>query len=142
MDASQNPMIVKIKKLIDKYNLWQVARYGFVGLFVASAHALTAFGVHHYLDVDPTLSNFAGFVVGATLSYLGSYYFTFRLSEGHKRSLPRFALVWLIGIAVNVGLFKVLLTEFNIPFMINVVVAIVLTPVAQFLMLKFWAFRN
>jgi putative flippase GtrA len=109
---------------------------------VASAHALTAFCVHTYLNIDPTLSNFAGFVVGAVLSYLGSYYFTFRLSEGHKRSLPRFALVWLIGIAINVGLFKVLLTQFNIPFMINVLVAIVLTPIAQFLMLKFWAFKN
>lgn len=142
MEASQNPMMVSIKNLIEKYHLWQVARYGFVGLFVASAHALTAFCVHHYLNVDPTLSNFAGFVVGAILSYLGSYYFTFRLSEGHKRSLPRFALVWLIGIAINVGLFKVLLIQFNIPFMINVLVAIVLTPIAQFLMLKFWAFKD
>lgn len=142
MKTSQNPMITKINKLIEKCNLWQVVRYGCVGVFVASAHALTAFCVYHYLGIDPTLSNFAGFIVGALLSNLGSYYFTFRLSEGHKRTLPRFALVWLIGIAVNVGLFKVLLTQFNIPFMINVFVAIVLTPIAQFLMLKFWAFKT
>ena len=135
-------MIARLNTLIEKYNLWQVFRYGCVGIFVASAHALTAYCAYTYLGLDPTLSNFAGFVIGAILSYLGSYYFTFKLSDGHKRSLPRFALVWLIGIAVNVGLFKVLLTEFNIPFMINVLVAIVLTPIAQFLMLKFWAFKN
>ncbi|NNC36093.1 MAG: GtrA family protein [Hyphomonadaceae bacterium] len=135
-------MIDTVKNLFEKYNLWQVVRYGCVGVFVASAHALTAFTAYHYLGIDPTLSNFAGFLVGAVLSYLGSYYFTFRLSEGHKRSLPRFALVWIIGIAINVGLFKVLLTQFDVPFMINVFVAIVLTPIAQFLMLKFWAFKH
>jgi putative flippase GtrA len=142
MDTSRNPLITKVMNLIEKYGLWQVVRYGMVGLVVSSAHAVTALGAHHYLDIAPTLSNFAGFVVGAVISYLGSYYFTFRLSEGHKRSLPRFALVWLIGIAVNVGLFKILLTEFNIPFVINVFVAIVLTPIAQFLMLRFWAFKK
>lgn len=142
MDISQNPIMAKIINLIEKYNLWQVARYGFVGLFVASAHALTAFSAHHYLDIDPTLSNFLGFIVGAFLSYLGSYYFTFQRTDGHKKSLPRFAAVWIIGFAINVGLFKVLLTEFNIPFMINVFVAIILTPIAQFLALKFWAFRD
>jgi len=142
MEISRDPMIKTLNKLIDKYNLWQVFRYGCVGVFVAGAHAITAFCAYNYLRLDPTLSNFAGFVVGAALSYLGSYYFTFKLSEGHKRSLPRFALVWLVGFAVNVGLFKVLLTEFNIPFMINVLVAIVLTPIAQFLMLKFWAFKK
>lgn len=142
MEVTQNPMISTAKALFDKYNLWQVVRYGCVGAFVASAHALTAYCVYHFLGIDPTLSNFAGFVVGAVLSYLGSYYFTFRLSEGHKRSLPRFALVWIIGIAINVGLFNLLLTQYNIPFMINVFVAIVLTPIAQFLMLKFWAFKK
>lgn len=142
MEKPNNPLVAKITFLIEKYGLWQLARYGCVGVFVASAHAATALGAHHYLDVTPTLSNFAGFVVGAFLSYLGSYYFTFRSTDGHKKSLPRFALVWLVGIAVNVGLFKVLLTEFNVPFAINVFVAIVLTPIAQFLMLKFWAFKK
>lgn len=142
MEVSQNRMMSTAKTLIEKYNLWQVVRYGCVGVFVASAHALTAYSAFHFLGIDPTLSNFVGFLVGAVLSYLGSYYFTFRLNEGHKRSLPRFALVWIIGIAVNVGLFNFLLTQYHVPFMINVFVAIVLTPIAQFLMLKFWAFKK
>lgn len=135
-------MKAHIFELIERYKLWQVMRYGFVGVFVASAHALTALLLHHQLDVDPTVSNFGGFVVGAILSYLGSYYFTFKSTDGHKRSLPRFALVWIIGIAINVGVFKTLLDAFEVPFVLNVFIAIALTPIAQYLMLHFWAFKK
>ncbi len=129
-------------RLIERYNLWQVMRYGFVGLFVASCHAATALLLHRHFHIDPTISNFSGFIVGAVLSYLGSYYFTFKSTQGHKRSLPRFALVWLIGIVINVGLFKTLLNAFEVPFALNVFIAIALTPIAQYLMLHFWAFKN
>lgn len=135
-------MKARILELIERYKLWQVMRYGFVGVFVASTHALTALLLHRQLDVDPTVSNFGGFVVGAILSYLGSYYFTFKSTDGHKRSLPRFALVWIIGIAINVGVFKTLLDAFEVPFVLNVFIAIALTPIAQYLMLHFWAFKK
>lgn len=128
--------------LIKRFGLLRVMRYGMVGICAASTHFIMAYLVRHYGHVDPTLSNFAGFISGAVISYLGSYYFTFKSTEGHKRSLPRFALVWLIGIAINVGLFKILLTRFGVPFELNVLIAIAVTPVAQYLMLRFWAFKD
>ncbi len=138
----QRPYMTKLLLLIEKYNLFQVMRYGLVGICAASTHALVALGLFHHLSAQPTLSNFAGFVSGAVISYLGSYYFTFKSTDGHGTSLPRFALVWLIGIIVNVGLFQALLDAYAIPFALNVFIAIVLTPIAQYLMLKFWAFKK
>lgn len=132
--------------MFEKYNLFQVIRYGLVGVCAASAHGLMAMASFHLLALHPTFSNFAGFVSGAIISYLGSYYFTFNSTDvkngGHKRSLPRFALVWLIGIAINVGLFQTLLTAYAVPFALNVFIAVALTPIAQYLMLKFWAFKK
>jgi len=134
--------MAKFVHMFEKYNLLQVLRYGLVGVCAATTHALVAMAAFHLLAIVPTASNFAGFVSGAFISYLGSYYFTFRSKDGHKRSLPRFALVWVIGIAINVGLFQTLLSLYAVPFMLNVFIAIVLTPMAQFLMLKFWAFKK
>jgi len=141
----QKPYMVKLVQMFEKYNLSQVLRYGLVGICAASAHGLVAAALFHVLAIHPTLSNFAGFISGAIISYLGSYYFTFNSTDGHsgghKRSLPRFALVWLIGIAINVGLFQILLSLYAVPFALNVFIAIALTPIAQYLMLKFWAFK-
>jgi len=128
--------------LFEKYNLLQVMRYGVVGICAATTHALVALAAFHLLTVAPTLSNFVGFVSGAFISYLGSYYFTFKSTDGHQRSLPRFALVWLIGIAINVGLFQTLLSLYAVPFALNLFIAIALTPIVQYLMLKFWAFKK
>lgn len=128
--------------ILRKYNLFQIMRYGLVGVCAAVAHALVAMALFHVFAVQPTLSNFAGFVSGAILSYLGSYYFTFKSTDGHRKSLPRFALVWIIGIAINVGLFQALLTTYAVSFALNMFIAIALTPIAQYLMLKFWAFKK
>lgn len=128
--------------IFNRFGLFRIMRYGLVGVCAASTHFAMAYFARHYMNIDPTLSNFAGFLMGAVISYLGSYYFTFKSTEGHRHSLPRFGLVWLIGIAINVGLFKLLLTSFNIPFEINVFIAIVITPIAQYLMLRFWAFKD
>ena len=132
----------KVLDMLRKYNLFQVIRYGLVGVCAASTHALVALGAFHLLSVAPTLSNFAGFVSGAVVSYLGSYYFTFKSTDNHSKMVLRFLLVWLIGIAINVGLFKAILTTYDLPFVLNVFIAIALTPIAQYLMLKFWAFRK
>lgn len=136
------PQIFRLMQIIRKYNLMQVIRYGLVGVCAATTHALIAMGLFHLIAVQPTISNFAGFISGAIISYLGSYYFTFKSTDGHGKSLPRFALVWLIGIAINVGLFQTLLSLYAVPFALNVFIAIALTPIAQYLMLKFWAFKT
>ncbi len=142
----QKPYMARLVDLFEKYNVSQILRYGVVGICAAMTHALVAFTVFHILTIAPTPSNFSGFVAGAFISYFGSYYFTFKNANGHNgshtRSLPRFALVWLIGIAINVGLFQTLLSLYAVPFALNVFIAIVLTPTAQYLMLKFWAFKN
>lgn len=123
-----------------------VSRYALVGIGAASTHAATAMTFKFIFGTAPTLANFAGFIAGAIISYLGSYYYTFAGSQthtgGHKKALPKFALVWLVGILVNVGLFKWLLTTFGVPFAINVLIAIVLTPILQYLLLRFWAFKK
>ncbi len=131
-----------VYNIISKYNLWVLVKYGIIGIGAASTHALVALLFFHMIGTNATLANFAGFVAGAIISYLGSYYFTFNSNHPHKKTLPRFVIVWLVGIFINVGLFKTLIIAFNIPFFINVFIAIVLTPIAQFLMLNFWAFKK
>ncbi len=141
----QKPYVIKLVQMYKKYNIEQVLRYGVVGVTAATTHVIVAMAVFHLAAFAATPSNFMGFVCGAAVSYFGSYYFTFKSANGHKgghaRALPRFASVWIIGIAINVGLFQALLSAFEIPFALNVFIAIALTPIAQFLMLKFWAFK-
>jgi len=142
----QKPYVIKLIQMFEKYNIAQVLRYGIVGIAAASTHIFVAMVAFHVATFAPTPSNFAGFVSGALISYFGSYYFTFKNTHGHQgghvRTLPRFALVWLMGIAINVGLFKAFMAVFAIPFALNVFIAVALTPIAQFLMLKFWAFKK
>jgi len=138
----QKPYVIKLIQMFEKYNIWQILRYGVVGVTAATIHVIVAMAVFHLASFAQTPSNFAGFVSGAVVSYFGSYYFTFKSTDGHTRTLPRFAAVWIIGIAINVGLFQTLLSAFDIPFAVNVFIAIALTPIAQFLMLKFWAFKK
>lgn len=116
-------------------------RYGLMGLCAAGTHAAIALVCRYLLNLSPSPSNMAGFVTGALISYLGSYYFTFKSNAPHRAMLPKFALVWIIGIAVNWGLFSALTAANWLPFEGNVLAAIIITPLAQYILLRFWAFR-
>ncbi len=139
----QNPSwIAQTRSALNRFGLERLLRYGVVGGIAALVHAATAALAYHSFHIDPTISNLIGYLCGGIISYLGSYYFTFNLKSGHGYALPRFLAAWILGLVINVGLFKVGLERVQAPFMVNVFVAIVLTPIMQFALLRFWAFRH
>ena len=135
-------MKTMILGLIERYKLWQVMRYGFVGLFVASCHAATTMLLHKHFHIDPTMSNFGGFILARFCPILALIISPLKARMGTSVPCPVSRLSGSIGITINVGLFKTLLDAFEVPFALNVFIAIALTPIAQYLMLHFWALRR
>ncbi len=49
----------------------------------------------------PVAASSFGAIVGAIINYILNYHFTFRSSENHVRSAPKYFLVALVGFCVN-----------------------------------------
>lgn len=51
--------------------------------------------------VKPALGSVAGAIVGASINYILNYHFTFACDVAHRITLPRFAMVAAISVALN-----------------------------------------
>lgn len=131
----------RFEAVLDRFGLAALFRYGLTGAAATTAHASAAMFLFHLVSAPALLANMTGFICGAVISYLGSYYFTFCSSSPHREMVLRFLAVWIIGIAVNGGVFSILMAMQVLPFEGNLAAAIIITPLAQFLLLRFWAFR-
>jgi len=87
----------------------QFAAFSLVGVAAAIGH----YGLYVILvggfDLTPVPASLAGFLVGAAISYLLNYRFTFRSSKAHGEATVKFLSVAAGGFILN-GLLMALLT--------------------------------
>lgn len=91
-------------------HLRQLFAFGVVGAIATAIQYLVLFVAVQGLHVRPLLASTAGFLVSAGANYLLNYHLTFRSRAPQLRAASRFALVALIGLALN-GAVMALLTQ-------------------------------
>lgn len=82
-----------------------------------------------------------GALVGAVVNYLMNYRFTFRSSARHSVAAPRFALIAVVGIALN-ALTVFVAVRLGIHYFLGQLLATLLILVCGFLANQFWTFTE
>lgn len=82
----------------------------------------------------------AGFALGAAANYALNRRFTFRSSRPHVQTLPRFAIVALLGLAVNAGLMWLSHVPLGLHYLAAQVLATLGTLVWTFTLNRAWTF--
>lgn len=114
--------------------------------FVAAGGAGTAL---HYVILVMLVSQFGvpagsaafvGATAGACTVYLINSRYTFDSQHSHARTLPRFALMALVGAVLN-GMLVATLSATGLYFLLSQMIATVAILVINFIVSKLWIFR-
>jgi putative flippase GtrA len=82
-----------------------------------------------------------GYGLGAVVSYLLNYYFTFNSQQNHLATVPKFVAVAVLGLSVNTLVFY--LANAVLPWYgLSQCVATGASLVANYLLHRFWIYRN
>lgn len=82
-----------------------------------------------------------GYWVGAGVNYLLNYYFTFQSQQSHRATLPKFALVVLVGAVVNTLVFA--LVNSLLPwYWLSQCVATGASLIVNYLLHRCWIYRQ
>ncbi|MBB1361927.1 GtrA family protein [Shewanella sp. SR44-4] len=115
----------------------------FIAIGVASTitHVFVALLSAKILGLDAVSVNFSGFIIATVISYVGHTRFTFEIKPKHHFHLPRFLVTALLGLVLSslIVSFSTHALEWSLTKAMFLVA--IVTPVATFLMLKFWVFR-
>ncbi len=119
----------------------QFIRFAAVGTLVAVGHYAILIGAVELWGADPLHASVGGYVVGAAMSYVLNYHFTFASSAAHRVALAKFLIVAGVGFLLNGAIMAVLTGPFPVHYVLAQIFATGAVLVWSFSSYKLWAFR-
>jgi putative flippase GtrA len=100
--------------------------------------------IHH---INPTHANIIAFAIAFQISYWGHRCITFNSSSyapllPHKKTLPRFFGISLLGFIINQSLYVFLLTHLKLNYDLALFYVLIIVAVLTFILSKCWAFSS
>lgn len=119
----------------------QVLRFTLVGLATTLVHFIVLSLFFRYLTYDIVQSTTIAFPVAVIFSYIMSHRYTFRSTQAHQHSAPKFALSVSIGFVWNVGLMYLLVDVLGIYYALAFLLTTSVVMINNYLLTKFWVFK-
>ncbi|HLY80658.1 MAG TPA: GtrA family protein [Caulobacteraceae bacterium] len=116
--------------------------FAMVGATSTAINYFGALAAQHLLSLSPLPAGVAGYVMAASVSYLGNSLLTFRRPALHGPQFARFAAISLVGLTINLGLVFFGTHTIGWPLWKALIPVVLIVPAATFLLSKFWAFRE
>jgi putative flippase GtrA len=120
----------------------EINLFAAVGFTATALNYVAALAAQHLLGLGPLLAGVAGYAAAVGVSYLGNSLLTFRRPAMHGPQFARFAVISLVGLAINLGLVFVAVHALGWPLWKALVPVVLIVPASTFVMAKFWAFRE
>jgi putative flippase GtrA len=122
--------------------LWQIAMFVLVGGAATATHLTAALIAHELAHLPPLTSNFCGYCAAVMVSYFGHAILTFGRRVMHGPQFVRFIGTSLSTLALNQGIVYVGVNLLHLPFSLALIPAVILVPIASFVIAKLWAFAG
>jgi putative flippase GtrA len=131
-DANQPPVVADMNQLL---------RFAATGLIGTLAHFTVLTAMVEVFNFQPTVASTMGFVVGASVNYLGARRWVFVSSASHARTLPRFLLIAFATMWLNLAIVWFGVEILNLHYFVTQILATGIAFVANYVLNKLWAFR-
>jgi putative flippase GtrA len=118
----------------------QFLRYAGAGAVGTALHYAILVGLVQLARLDAVVASTAGAVAGALVNYALNHRYTFASGRAHREALPRFALVALLGIALNALVMTAVLVLAGPHYLVAQVAATAAVLAAGFLANRAWTF--
>lgn len=118
----------------------QFLKFALVGGVATATHVLAALILFYISGLGAFSANLMGFVSAWLVSYGGNRYWTFRASGPHRVTAPKFLLVSVIGLLLNMAIIYVACDVMNLPFWLGLAIVVAVVPILQFAASRYWVF--
>lgn len=121
---------------------WQFAAFLSVSVIATAAHYLVMVLLASGMGVSGIVAASGGCLVGALVSYVCNYRVTFRSTQSHVETLPRFLGVALLGFVVNTQIVAAGISGLHLHYLLAQVLATLVVFLLNFTLSKVWAFKE
>ena len=117
-----------------------IYKYILVGILNTSCYILITILLVDLFDTNPILGSIIGFIIAMTLAFSLNRNWTFNSNTSLARSLRRYFLISLCGIAINTLIIYIVVNVCNGLYYFGLFLTIIAIPTVNYLFIKKWAF--
>ena len=117
-------------------------RFGLTGILATLTHSVVFICLIELFGIRPLYATVPAFLSALLVSYLLNYRWTFDASGPHQRMLPRYTLVSITGLGLNLLITYWVVDVLRGDYLWALLLVIVTVPVMTFLLSKLWVFRS
>ncbi len=135
-------MINKIELMLSKNNIFELIRFGIVGLFITITYCILLILLIDFFFVNFYISNILVICVTSVMSFYGHKLITFQ-KENKTTSSEIYKFIFQILLTFVVS--NIMLTlgySLNIKSWLVIIVTGVTIPIINFIMMRFWIFKK
>ncbi len=118
------------------------ARFALVGGTSGLVFAAVTGALVHLLAVDPKIASIGGYLASMPVNFVGNRSFSFRSQGALAGDVIRFTVLHCANMALTAGAMATAFDYFGLHYLVGVLAAIILVPVANFLAMSLWVFRK
>jgi putative flippase GtrA len=113
-----------------------------VGAIGTLVHFIVLVVLVQNANASPVIASTAGFVGGAATNYVCNYYWTFRSTDSHASTMPRFFVVSTIGMGLNAAIMAMLSIMLTQDYLLSQAIATAGVLIWNFSANRLWTFGN
>lgn len=115
-------------------------RFAVSGGLATGTHVLVFVALIEWLAVRPVFAAGVAFVLALFVSYGMNYHWTFSVSGPHRVMLPKFSVVAVLGLLLNLGITYAVVDVAGYWYGYALLLVVVFVPLMTFVLSKFWVF--
>ena len=119
-----------------------VLRFAVSGGLATATHVLVFITFVEWLSVRPVIAAGAAFIAALFVSYGMNYHWTFSVSGPHRVMLPRFVLVAVLGLLLNLGITYAVVDMAGYWYGYALLLVVLFVPMMTFVLSKIWVFNS
>jgi len=120
----------------------EFTRFGFIGMCTTAIHYLVLVTLYSNYDVSVLLATSVAFVFAVIFSYTANRRFTFKSDSEHQKSVPKFLIAALLGLALNITILHVLVERYGVILEWAFCVTTTVVMISNYLFNKLWVFSS
>ncbi|MBT8070656.1 MAG: GtrA family protein [Gammaproteobacteria bacterium] len=120
----------------------QFVRFTLVGITATLSTYAVLILLVEVFRLSPILASIIGYLVGIVVNYKLNYGFTFRSSNRHHILFPKFLIVMLVGLLLNVLIMFIGMNWLGIHYILSQLVAVAFVLTWSFVANRFWVFTD
>lgn len=119
---------------------WQLVKFAIAGIAATATHA-GSYALFYHQGLDVQLANALAWSLSVAVSYLGQKYWTFKQQNHSSYAGIRFIVCSLFSLLANAFFAHIFTTVYDL-WLLSIAAMIFITPLATFVLMKFWVFAD